>query len=171
MFWPLKKFAFDFRLASSFNKITQSGVVSSTNKFRIILTLSTYWWHHQIHQKDPKVLKTKNGKVMDVCGASLVGRGGGYPLKVSSWCFCIVSRLSLTLHAMIIRTLWFPWWQDANVWLFENNLIRAAFSQGAASKKLFQRLHKKWILPLSPDFSVMSSSGGALSFEISKTFT
>ena len=97
--------------------------------------------------------------------------GEGYPLKVSSWCFCIVSRLSLTLHAMIIRTLWFPWWQDANVWLFENNLIRAAFSQGAASKKLFQRLHKKWILPLSLDFSVMSSSGSALSFEISKTFT
>ena len=60
-----------------------------------------------------------------------------YPLKVSSWYFCVVSRLSLTLHAMIIRTLWFPWWQDANVWLLENNLIRAALSQGAASKKTF----------------------------------
>ena len=57
---------------------------------------------------------------------------------VGSWCFCIVSRMSLTLHAMIIRTLWFPWWQDANVWLLENNLIRAALSQGAASKKIFR---------------------------------
>ena len=144
-----QRFAFDFRLTSNFNKISQSGVVSSANNFRIILTLSTYWWHHQIRQKDTKVLKRKNGKVMDVCGASLVG---GYPLKVSSWCFYIVARLSLTLHAMIIRTLWFPWWQDANVWLLENNLIRAALSQGAASKKLFQWCHLQevyWALKLA----------------------
>ena len=77
---------------------------------------------------------------------------GGTHWRVSSWYFCIVARLNLTLHAMIIRTLWFPWWQDANVWLLENNLIRAALSQGAASKKLFQWCHLQevyWALKLA----------------------